>query len=225
MKHEITTDTKRLINFLSEYLPAIDEKNIPTAINCGGCGFFAYHLSSVLAQMGVYHNIIAVFEEDSRDNYMQIKKCMDEKDMNPKMHLCFDHILTEIGGKYFDAMGVVNRKELDMPVEQVICRELLEPLIDKDHQWNVAFDESTKPDIKKYLYAIPEALSAWKGKGEYKHTVDIEELKPILNDYTKLNDVNFFRAIKFGKIKNVNEKLKKKIFAKWRTDFPFSLFS
>jgi hypothetical protein len=86
---------KKFKLFLDEYLPYVDE-HVPTIINSGGCGYFAYYLSGVLEKMNVPHKIKLLFT-DYDISYDKVARSLADK---TPVNAGAGHVVVEVDGQY-----------------------------------------------------------------------------------------------------------------------------
>ena len=88
-------------------------KAIPTSINSGGCGFFAYYVSIRLTRMGIPHSIVACgrggdFDENWEESLKQFNdEVVNNPDRDPGYYgLSCSHVMIKIGTWYLDSEGI-----------------------------------------------------------------------------------------------------------------------
>jgi hypothetical protein len=86
---------------------------IPTRINAGGCGFFAYYASLRLTKMKIPHSIVACgigwnFDENWDKNLKLFNdEVVNNTDRNPNYYgLSCSHVMIKIGTWYMDSEGI-----------------------------------------------------------------------------------------------------------------------
>lgn len=183
-------DLQLLIEFLDEYLPFIDSK-IPTTINKGGCGIFAYHLSKTLTKMRVPNNIVCLFSDFDRlfgirENTKKFVNKGKVDDAFGVSHIVVS--LDEYGDFFFDSEG----KTLFSDIEHEYPRKanivmshgrLLKMINEPLCGWNKTFDRSQEIHIEEWCSTIPQEFDDWV---THKHLYAHGSLEnKVLNKYTR----------------------------------------
>lgn len=144
---------------------------IPTGINSGGCGFFAYYASIRLTRMGIPHSIVACgsgwnFDENWNEN---LKRFNDEVVNNPNRDpgyygLSCSHVMIKIGTWYLDSEGIHypnKRGQIkDLFKEQgVYDLTTLKWSIRSLNGWNCTFDRSCVGSIHAAIRTASEKFN------------------------------------------------------------------
>jgi hypothetical protein len=112
---ELTYSKQKLVKKLAQEIKGGCEP-IPTRINSGGCGFFAYYASVYLTRIGIPHKIVACtgiwdsgegWEDrvtEFRNNIVNNKNRPEEWDA-----LSCSHVMIQIGKWYLDSEGLFTK--------------------------------------------------------------------------------------------------------------------
>ena len=144
---------------------------IPTRINSGGCGFFAYYASIRLTRMGIPHSIVACgsgwnFDENWDENLKRFKgEVVYNLDRDPDYFgLSCSHIMIKIGNWYLDSEGIhypneKGRIKDHLEEQGVYDLTTLKWSIRSLNGWNCTFDRSCAGSINAAIRTASEKFN------------------------------------------------------------------
>lgn len=172
-------NTATLVSFLNEYLPKLS-LNIPTRINCGGCGFFAKHLHLVLKGMGIDSELSYSMRKTDEEN---INKLIRDNAYPRKTIFGFNHVAVNLKGyDYidFDSTGITKPlttlSKIDSSIHTgKISLEHLNILWENVGSWNPSFDRGYCSMIVELLNEIPQKYETFLKDGYVGIPKEIQE--------------------------------------------------
>lgn len=147
-------------------------REIPTRINSGGCGFFAYYTSIRLTRMGIPHSIVACgipgfdFDKNWDESLQEFNRdVVNNPDRDPDYYgLSCSHIMIKIGTWYLDSEGVYysysggaikdifnEQGEYDLVTLKWSIRSV--------NGWNSKFDRAYVPSINAAIRTASEKFN------------------------------------------------------------------
>ncbi len=159
---EITNPKQDLIKNLAQEIKK-GCAPIPTMINSGGCGFFAYYASVYLTRIGIPHKIVACggFWDSCEYWEERIKKFNDHVVNNKNRPEAWDalscsHVMIQIGNWYLDSDGLFT-KDLNGKVKDSFTPRgeydlaTLKWSLKTTRGWNSMFDREYVPMIRQAI--------------------------------------------------------------------------
>lgn len=161
---------ERIIKVLRQVKKVGEEvaMNVP-ALNCGGCGVYAYYLGKRLLKMGLNVHAVGLGEYGEKIDFQRVKNLdfyrkegYNIRNIEREFGDLFSHVALYLPGlnKWVDSSGVYDKFDdikyfgcrtkprLYMPIKE------LKYIIDSPVGWNSAFDRSNKSKIQRYIYKI-----------------------------------------------------------------------
>lgn len=132
---------------------------IPTCINSGGCGFFAYYASIYLTRLGIPHTIVACSVNNISDWEDRVAGFVNEVINNPDRDrdyygLSCSHVMIKIGDIFLDSEGFYEANR-DGSIKEGWLRPVgeydlktLKWSIRTTNGWNDRFDRSCVSNIQ-----------------------------------------------------------------------------
>jgi len=159
---ELTNSNQKLIKNLAWEIKSGCEP-IPTRINSGGCGFFAYYASVYLTRIGIPHKIVACTGIwDSREAWEDRVKAFNDTIVNNRNRpevwdaLSCSHVMIQIGKWYLDSEGLFT-KDRDGQVKDSFTPKgeydlaTLKWSLKTTRGWNPTFDREYVPMIRQAI--------------------------------------------------------------------------
>lgn len=131
-------------------------------INCGGCGYFAKELGSVLKTKGYEVKYVLLLSDEDEVEYAN--KCIKKNEINILNGLSWAHVMVNVEDKLIDVEGLfdanfdkknnVYKKDryIGITLPESLLHTWLTPKYDKN--WNPYFDRGIVPKIKKELQKV-----------------------------------------------------------------------
>lgn len=173
------TDT--LSEVLSKSIPRVARQI--SAINHGGCGWYAYNVQRALESQGIESSIVLVschggYEPDDvhrlmRDNeakniddaYNNIFNARDNKYIRTLPDMLNGHIAIKVGDTLYDSDGVLN----DRAISGAIKASTMKRALRVDHMWNSRFLRSNDMNVqhvtRQLRHGIADIIKPLKARG------------------------------------------------------------